>query len=176
MPHSRDSTRSSSSCEAPAKDSPKATLIMTTSHHEAPASPNAGSGGGQNHGDLERQTPTLEKSVEKAESQAPDQPPPAVSAIEAGRKLPQWRLVLVVLSLCIGTLLVAIDTTIVSTAIPHIATDFKALDDVGWYGAAYLFTVTAFQPAFGSIYRFFDAKWTYLASVVLFESRSTCRK
>lgn len=86
--------------------------------------------------------------------------------------LAPWQTVILVLSLCIGTLLVAIDTTIVSVAIPAISTEFKALDQVGWYGASYLFTVTAFQPAFGSIYRFFDAKWTYLSSVLLFEG--TC--
>lgn len=83
--------------------------------------------------------------------------------------LAPWQSVILVLSLSIGTLLVAIDTTIVSVAVPAISTEFKALDEVGWYGASYLFTVTAFQPAFGSIYRFFDAKWTYLSSVVLFE-------
>lgn len=83
--------------------------------------------------------------------------------------LAPWQTVVLVFSLCVGTLLVAIDTTIVSVAIPAISTEFKALDDVGWYGASYLFTVTAFQPAFGSVYRFFDAKWTYLSSVVLFE-------
>lgn len=76
-----------------------------------------------------------------------------------------------VLSLCAGTLLVAIDTTIISVAIPTIATEFVAFADVGWYGSAYLFTVTAFQPAFGSVYRFFDAKWTYLLSIIIFEGR-----
>lgn len=83
----------------------------------------------------------------------------------------QWRIIIVILSLCIGTLLVAIDTTIISVAIPHIATDFTAFSHIGWYGSAYLFTVTAFQPAFGSVYRFFDAKWTYLSSVVIFEGK-----
>lgn len=128
---------------------------------DSPCSPTASNDGSQGTGDLERQS-KLEEGAE-TEEQAP---PSGTTA-----HLPPWRLTLVVLSLCIGTLLVAIDTTIVSTAIPHIATDFKALDDVGWYGSAYLFTVTAFQPAFGSIYRFFDAKWAYLSSVVLFESQ-----
>lgn len=84
-------------------------------------------------------------------------------------RVPRWRLTLVISSLWIGTLLVAIDTTIISVAIPHIATEFRAFEHVGWYGSAYLFTVTAFQPAFGSVFRLFDAKWTYLASVVVFE-------
>ncbi|KAI1493661.1 efflux pump antibiotic resistance protein [Biscogniauxia mediterranea] len=96
--------------------------------------------------------------------------PDASDDLEARpRYLSVWRTVVIVLSLCAGTLLVAIDTTIISVAIPRIATEFVAFSDVGWYGSAYLFTVTAFQPGFGSVYRFFDAKWTYLLSVILFE-------
>ncbi|KAH6669840.1 efflux pump antibiotic resistance protein [Halenospora varia] len=83
--------------------------------------------------------------------------------------LSKWRLAIVTGSLCLGTLLVAIDTTMISVAIPKISTDFKALDDIGWYGSAYLLTVTAFQPAFGSVYKFFDAKWVYLVSIFTFE-------
>lgn len=93
--------------------------------------------------------------------------------VEAGQDvftpLPPWQAVVLVFSLCVGTLLVAIDTTIVSVAVPAISTEFRAFEDVGWYGAAYLFTVTAFQPAFGSVFRFFDAKWAYLSSIVWFE-------
>ncbi|KAI0018951.1 efflux pump antibiotic resistance protein [Xylariomycetidae sp. FL0641] len=81
----------------------------------------------------------------------------------------EWRTAVVIFSLCAGTLLVAIDTTIISVTIPRIATDFVAFDQIGWYGSAYLFTVTAFQPAFGTVYKLFDAKWTYLSSIVLFE-------
>lgn len=87
------------------------------------------------------------------------------------RPFSHWKIVIVVLSLCAGTLLVATDITIISVAIPTIAMEFVAFADVGWYGSAYLFTVTAFQPAFGSVYRFFDAKWTYLLSIIIFEGR-----
>lgn len=85
--------------------------------------------------------------------------------------LSRWRLAIVTASLCLGTFLVAIDTTIISVAIPKIATDFTALEDIGWYGSAYLLTVTAFQPAFGSIFRLFDAKSSYLISILIFEGR-----
>ena len=66
-------------------------------------------------------------------------------------------------------LLVVIDTTIISVAVPKISTVFKALDEIGWYGSAYLMTVTAFQPSFGKIYRLFDVKTVYLSSIVIFE-------
>lgn len=42
--------------------------------------------------------------------------------------------------LCIAVFCVALDNTIISTAIPSITDDFHALDDVGWYGSAYLLT------------------------------------
>ncbi|KAF7916838.1 uncharacterized protein EAE98_010560 [Botrytis deweyae] len=37
-----------------------------------------------------------------------------------------------------------------SVTIPKISTEFKALDDVGWYGSGYLITLTAFQPLQGA--------------------------
>lgn len=86
--------------------------------------------------------------------------------------LNSWRLVLVITSLCLGTLLVAIDTTIIAVAVPKISTYFTAFDQIQWYGSAYLLTVTAFQPAFGSIYRYFDAKHVYLSSILIFEAGS----
>ena len=81
-----------------------------------------------------------------------------------------WRLIAILASLCLGTLLVAIDNTIIGVAIPKISAVFHALDDVGWYGSAYLLTVTALQPIFGNIYKYFNIKATYIVSVVVFES------
>ena len=46
---------------------------------------------------------------------------------------------------------------------------FQALDDVGWYGSAYLLTTTAFQPTFGKIYKLFKIKWVYMLCVGVFE-------
>lgn len=79
------------------------------------------------------------------------------------------RRLLILLCLVLGTFLVAIDTTIISVAIPTISTDFEALHDVGWYGSAYLMTLTAFQPTMSKIYKTFSAKAAYIASIALFE-------
>ena len=38
-------------------------------------------------------------------------------------------------------------SNIVSQAIPQITTDFHSLEDVGWYGAAYNFCRSVFQPS-----------------------------
>ena len=79
------------------------------------------------------------------------------------------RLLIILLCLVLGTFLVAVDTTIISVAIPTISTDFKALNDVGWYGSVYLMTLTAFQPTMGTVYKNFDPKAAYIASIALFE-------
>lgn len=61
------------------------------------------------------------------------------------------------------------DNTIIATAIPRITDHFHALNDVGWYGSAYLLTTCAFQLLFGKFYTFFSIKLVYLFSIFIFE-------
>ncbi|KAL8704582.1 MAG: hypothetical protein Q9201_002274 [Fulgogasparrea decipioides] len=84
-----------------------------------------------------------------------------------------WKLGVILLALFLGTLLVAIDNTIIGVIIPKITTVFAHLEDVGWYGSAYLLTVTAFQPIMGNFYKLFQVKVVYLGSVTIFEG--VCR-
>jgi MFS family permease len=81
------------------------------------------------------------------------------------------KLVVVIVSLYMGTFLVALDTMIIGTALPAITTDFQALDDLAWYGSAYLLTFTALQPTFGKLYKVLDTKFLYLSSIALFEGK-----
>lgn len=74
-----------------------------------------------------------------------------------------------ILSFALGTLFDALDTTISSVAISKISTDFKTLDQVGWYGSAYLITWTTFQTTSEKIYKTFDPKVIYLVFIVVFE-------
>jgi len=59
--------------------------------------------------------------------------------------------------------------TIVATAIPKITDEFKGLDLVGWYGAAFFLTVASFQSTWGKAYKYFPLKTTFLISVFVFE-------
>lgn len=59
------------------------------------------------------------------------------------------KLGLVTLSLCLAVFLVALDNTIIATAIPKITDQFNSLGDVGWYGSSYLLTTCALQLFFG---------------------------
>ncbi|KAF2267497.1 MFS general substrate transporter [Lojkania enalia] len=83
--------------------------------------------------------------------------------------LQSWKLAIVMTSLCLGVVLYGLDMNIIGVAIPKITTEFHSLDDIAWYGSAYLLTITAFQPFFGNMYKYFDAKIVYLVSIVLFE-------
>ncbi|KAJ2999269.1 hypothetical protein NUW58_g43 [Xylaria curta] len=83
--------------------------------------------------------------------------------------LGSWRLGVVITSLCLGIFLLGLDQNIIGVAIPRITTEFRSLNDIAWYGSAYLLTITAFQPFFGNLYKYFNAKLVYLVSLVLFE-------
>ncbi|KAF5984804.1 putative DHA14-like major facilitator [Fusarium bulbicola] len=79
------------------------------------------------------------------------------------------RLTSLIIGLCLAVLLVALDNTIIATAIPRISDDFKSLDDIGWYGSSYLLTTCSFQLLFGKLYTLFDIKWVFIIATVLFE-------
>jgi MFS family permease len=89
--------------------------------------------------------------------------------------LHSWRLFIVTTSLCLGAVLYGLDMNIVSVAVPVITTRFHSLDDIAWYSAAYLLTITAFQPFFGNVYKYFPAKVVFAGSIFLFESMHSVR-
>lgn len=65
--------------------------------------------------------------------------------------------------------LVALDRTIIGTAIPTITNEFNSLGDVGWYASAYLLCMCGFQLLFGRIYTFFNVKVVFLVNIAIFE-------
>ncbi|KAG4443062.1 hypothetical protein IFR05_001458 [Cadophora sp. M221] len=76
-------------------------------------------------------------------------------------------LIVGVVSLSMFTML--LDTSIIVTAVPKITSDFHSLEDVGWYGSAYLLTSASFQPLTGKIYQKLNSKFTYISFLGLFE-------
>ena len=57
----------------------------------------------------------------------------------------KFKLTLIVFGLNLSVFCVGLDNTTISTAIPKITDQFRALDDVGWYASSYLLTTCAFQ-------------------------------
>lgn len=78
-------------------------------------------------------------------------------------------LALLTLGLCLAAFLVALDRTIVATAIPRITDEFNSPGDVGWYGSAYLLTSCAFQPTYGRVFSHFNVRWSFVTALGLFE-------
>ncbi|KAF2790529.1 MFS general substrate transporter [Melanomma pulvis-pyrius CBS 109.77] len=91
-------------------------------------------------------------------------PPPAAQNLPSGS-----RLFVLVTCICTAVFLQALDTTIISTAIPKIVRQFHSLPDVGWYGSAYFLTTCAFQLMWGRIYTFYNLKNGYLIAITIFE-------
>ena len=78
-------------------------------------------------------------------------------------------LAFIVVALVLSIFLVALDMTIVATAIPQITTEFNSLDQVGWYGSAFFLTIASFQSTWGKAYKFFPLKLSFLLSILIFE-------
>ncbi|KAF6826798.1 major facilitator superfamily transporter [Colletotrichum plurivorum] len=78
-------------------------------------------------------------------------------------------LAFIVVALVLSIFLVALDMTIVATAIPKITDEFKGLDQVSWYGAAFFMCVAAFQSTWGKAYKYFPLKTSFLLSIFIFE-------
>ncbi|KAJ5670686.1 uncharacterized protein N7477_006049 [Penicillium maclennaniae] len=79
------------------------------------------------------------------------------------------KLGLITIALCLCVFCVALDNTIIATAIPKITDEFNSLNDVGWYGSAYLLTTCAVTLMFGKFYTFYSIKWIYLLALSIFE-------
>ena len=80
-----------------------------------------------------------------------------------------FKLYAVFSALLLSMFLVALDMTIVATAIPRITQDFHSLEQVGWYGSAFFITLAMFQSAWGKAYKYFPLKTSFFASVAIFE-------
>ncbi|KAH8680939.1 putative efflux pump antibiotic resistance protein [Xylariales sp. PMI_506] len=78
----------------------------------------------------------------------------------------------ILISIFLTLFIVALDRTIITTAIPKITAEFQSLGDIGWYGSAYQLTTSAMQLVFGRIYKFYDTKLVFLASLAVFEAGS----
>ncbi|KAI6838779.1 MFS general substrate transporter [Hortaea werneckii] len=82
---------------------------------------------------------------------------------------PTREVVVVVIAILLALFLNALDRTIVATAIPAITNEFDSLQDIGWYGSAYMLTASCFQLLFGRIYTFYIPKYVFLTLIGLFE-------
>jgi MFS transporter, DHA2 family, glioxin efflux transporter len=53
--------------------------------------------------------------------------------------------------------------------VPRITDEFGGLEDVSWYAAAYFMIGGGTQPSAGKAYKFFNLKYSFLISMLIFE-------
>jgi MFS family permease len=80
-----------------------------------------------------------------------------------------FRLAAVLVAIVLSVFFVALDRTIIATAIPRITDEFHSLDEVGWYGSAFFLTLAAFQSTWGKGFAYFPLKPTFLLAIFIFE-------
>ncbi|KAK1465104.1 major facilitator superfamily transporter [Colletotrichum melonis] len=79
------------------------------------------------------------------------------------------KLFILMTSLLLCQFLVALDMSIIATAIPKITREFQSLDQVGWYGSGFLLTLAGFVSLWGKAFKHASIKWVFLSAVVVFE-------
>ncbi|CAH0025758.1 unnamed protein product [Clonostachys rhizophaga] len=79
------------------------------------------------------------------------------------------RLASVMVGLMLSVFCLGLDRSILATAIPKITTEFNSLNDIAWYGSAYLISTCCFQLMFGKLYATFPLKAIFLSALGLFE-------
>ncbi|KFY10747.1 hypothetical protein V492_04870 [Pseudogymnoascus sp. VKM F-4246] len=82
---------------------------------------------------------------------------------------PMSQVILVMSSLLVSMFLVALDRTIIATAIPKITDEYGSLNDIGWYESAFMLSGSAPLLLFGKVYTFYSPKWLLLIAMGLFE-------
>lgn len=59
--------------------------------------------------------------------------------------------------------------TIVAVAVPSLTNEFKTIDGIGWYSAAYGLIFSSTNFFFGEMYTLFSLRTMYMVSVLIFE-------
>ncbi|KAJ5106755.1 hypothetical protein N7456_003430 [Penicillium angulare] len=78
-------------------------------------------------------------------------------------------LALIIIGLGLAIFLMSLDSSIISTAIPVITSQFNSTGDIAWYGSAYSFAMCALQPIAGKLFGSFPMKGVFLACLAVFE-------
>jgi EmrB/QacA subfamily drug resistance transporter len=74
----------------------------------------------------------------------------------------------ILVALMLAMLLAALDQTIVSTALPRIATDLHGLNKLSWVATAYLLTSAVATPLYGKIGDQFGRKKIFQSAIIIF--------
>lgn len=93
---------------------------------------------------------------------------PAIPDEQQKKKGYGWRFWAIFPGLCIGGLLSALDTTILSTVLPTISHELDSQELYVWAINGYFVSQTAVQPLYGQVANIFGRRWPMIISVALF--------
>ncbi|KAJ7674012.1 ABC transporter [Mycena polygramma] len=79
------------------------------------------------------------------------------------------RLAVVFIAILLTILLVALDQTILATALPRIASDLNSFYLQAWVATSFVLAQSVFLLFFGQVLRIFPAKWVMLSNIFAFE-------
>lgn len=132
------------------------------------------------HKDVDAPTPSdSDRSLAEANGNAPQN---AVEEKDVGNDAPangpppmdeqphrsKLKIALIMFSLCVAVLLVALDITIVTTALPTISAEFNSASGYTWVGSAYLIAQSAATPIWGKVSDIFGRKPILLVTNAIF--------
>ncbi|KZT41235.1 ABC transporter [Sistotremastrum suecicum HHB10207 ss-3] len=110
---------------------------------------------------LQVDSPTADKKIHNE--------PELLSQTQQPELPSKGRLAIICSVFALSLFLTSLDQTIVSTAIPSIASHFDSLSQVTWIPGAYFLTQSGFLLVAGQVLTVFPTKTVYIASVALFE-------
>lgn len=113
---------------------------------------------GDNADDIARQK-SLDTDVEKQ----------GLSAADDEQWLTGKKLLLAHTGFLLAVFCFALDQTIVATALPKLASEFQALDQLTWVVSAYFLTQAGLMLALGQVLTICPSKWVYLTCILIFE-------
>ncbi|TLD19086.1 hypothetical protein PspLS_09970 [Pyricularia sp. CBS 133598] len=128
----------------------------------------------EEHVDVEKRTVgTLEEDAKaKGKAREIELDTDNVENSDQGRESSEQQstvLVGLTIGVCLVAFAVGLDNTVLATAIPRITAEFNSLDNAAWYRSASFVASAGLQLPLAKLYTYFDAKWTYLASLAVFE-------
>src|SRR5690625_4921807 len=97
---------------------------------------------------------------------------PPTDDAETGRVLSFQHSLWAVLGLCFVAVMVAVDQTVVGTALPTIVSELKGFELYAWVATAYLLASVVTVPIFGRLGDFYGRKPFVVASIIVFMTGS----
>ncbi|KAL7006650.1 hypothetical protein EMMF5_003817 [Cystobasidiomycetes sp. EMM_F5] len=97
---------------------------------------------------------------------ATDKPagPPAQTTVLEGKQL-----VFAFTGMMLAIFLIALDQTILATALPEIVTTFNSLDSVTWVSGGFILAQTGLMTTFGQVTALYVPKYVFISAIIVFE-------